>query len=216
MTDAYNEYLFGKIYIMGLLVKISPVMADRNLVHLVYKYTIRPIPTLLICEQSPKNTFECNRRHGCCPNCYSFGVRYVGGCDKCLGLPKRRFNIEHVCIFITPVFTIENVIFKVDEHTVTVSSKYNTMQFNTYHIDRVSIKVIGNLAYILTGDEFTIVCLLYGRVLYQWYDHRHDKEYLGDSACFHDHPLNFIVEPNGQIIILGTYRTYLIKYVDKN
>ena len=117
MTDAYNAYLFSKIYIMGLLVKMSPVMADRNLVHLIYKYTIRTIPTLLICEQPPKNTFAYDRRRRSCPNCYSFGVRCVGGCDRCLGLPKRMLDTEHVCTFMTPVFTIENVIFKVDEST---------------------------------------------------------------------------------------------------
>jgi hypothetical protein len=199
---------------MAVLVKMSPVMADRSLVHLIYRLVIRPIPTVLIGELPERRQYSIihrkDRLYGSCTNGHTFTAR--DSCDICLGLSKRYFNEDYILAFVTPVFTINDVTFSIGESAVTIKSKYNTMQFNSYHIGRMSIKVIGDLAYILTGYEFTILCLRYGRVLRQWHDRRHDKEYLGGEANFRDHPLNFIVEPNGLITINGPYRTYWIRY----
>ena len=223
MTEAYNNHLFGKIYIMGLLVKMSPALAERKLINCIYKYAIKPIPTQMI-HTVPNDgrlrKFLCAPciygRPGVCPNCQHLGYYTGAACSKCHGVTRRYFNEKYIRIYQTPTFTISNVTFNIEEvnrlSVITITSKYNTMQFYSYALNEINIQVIGDLAYLLTGNEFTIVCLQYGRVLRQWHDHRHEKQYPGERAYFEDHPMNFIVNPDGQIKIQGSYRTYLIEY----
>ena len=217
MTEAYNNHIYGKIYIMAILVKMSSATADRNLVHLIYKLVPRPIPTLVIFEKFKKQLHLTMyiasrlRHYDRCANCHNC-VSDDDYCQVCIGNPKRYLDIEHINLYETNQFTINDVTFNITDTIVTVRSKYNTMQFNAFRLRNMSVKITGGLAYILTGYEFTIVCLRYGRVLRQWHDRRHKKEYPGEEAVFKDSPLNFIVEPDGQITINGPYRTYLINY----
>ena len=219
MTEIYAAHIHNKVCIMAVLLRMTPVLADYNLVHLIYRYTkIRPMHFIYDIPEKYKRTPRgiYMRIMGGCLNCYSMNY-YAYGCKKCFGLKKRYIISDDIELFDeTSVFTVDGVKFSCVEIDyiiqITVVSRYGTMQFNTYRANRALVKVIGDLAYMLTSSEFTILNLRHSSVLYQWHDHRHDKEYPGTRVRFEFHPRQFDVMPNGTITILDEYRTYHVVY----